>query len=68
MHGGGVVHVRCGLTGALRAQFANNGIDFSADGVKFLFRAAESIDALAPSEGPTAGGTKVHPRQESRRP
>ena len=45
--------------GLIDVEIANNGLDFSANGVKFLFRAAESVSMLAPSEGPTTGGIMV---------
>jgi hypothetical protein len=45
--------------GAVDVEIANNGLDFSTNGNKFLFRAAESVSTLAPSEGPTTGGISV---------
>ena len=45
--------------GSVDVEIANNGLDFTTNGVKFLFRAAESVSTLAPSEGPTIGGISV---------
>ena len=46
-------------TGDVDVEVANNGIDYSSNSVKFLFRAAESVSSLAPTEGPTTGGVQV---------
>ena len=46
-------------SGSVDVEMANNGVDYSSNGVKFLFRAAESVSTLAPSEGPTTGGISV---------
>ena len=55
--------VRCrapaSVEGAAEVEVSNNAVDYTADGVKFVFVSSMAVSGLSPKLGPTSGGTRL---------